>query len=456
MRCSPWHFALALLAAVSLAGCASAPWVNQHIEAVNAEYRELEMYSYEIERENRQLKDTVQSLQDENTQLKGGTVPPRRRTGPFSAPSTNLNSTPRATPRSRPNAEPAPPAEVPEITVPDMPEAPALPPVPRLNPNPPAPNPAAPRPFPSGGAATSRPPANPVSSQKPPETTLPLLPPAPKPPRPILEDPPPAPENLNAPLNELPPPAKKLEGIEPEPVDGKVTHLFLNPIRTHGANFDSQPGDDGLTVVLEPRNQAGQFVPRAAPVSIVVLDPSKEGDAARVARWTLDEQLVRQRISRQRDNRGIQLQLPWTGGVPQTNQLKLFVRYETADGRKVEAQHDLILNPAAQASQRWTPRQGGPARPSDPAAPLVSTPPPTAPHPAATLPSATLSSANPPLPAPAVKSDLTKVIQEPPATQTDVASKEPEAAPVPGLLTPPPPRTPASPAPQRPEWKPFR
>lgn len=451
-----WRFYLLAILAVAtgvatLPGCA-APYVNQHIEAVNAEYRALNAYSYELERENSQLCDEIESLKDEITRLKGGTPAPRR-TGPFSAPGNRTTpSYPRSTPGTSPAVDPdAPMIEVPDAGTPAPMPAPTLPPVPRT-----APPPAAP---PRVGPLVPR---SPVSTQKPAdkpaENSLQLLPSAPKAPRPILEDPPPEPSINNLPAGELPPPLNAPEGVRPEPVDGRVTHLFLNPLLTRGVNLDSTPGDDGLSLVLEPRNQAGEFVPHAATMTIVVLDPTKSGDAARVARWNLDEKLVRQRINRTSTGRGIHLQLPWAGGPPATSQVKLYVQYTTSDGRKVEAQHDVMLNNTATASQRWTPRPGDRPRTTIPTAPLANNPANNA-----TPPS--IADANPPLPAPAVQSDLTKVapqssatttpiaepsqqrIQEPAATQTDIAKQPAGASSSPALLQPPP---------KRPEWQPFR
>ena len=432
------------------AGCAS-PYVGQHIEAVNAEFRALDAYTNQVEMENSRLCDEIEMLKDENTRLRGGSVPARR-TGPFSAPNSSgsRSTTPSKPPSSPRNSTPhaldpdapmpggsrphAVDPDAPMIHIPETPAAPApmpapaLPPVPRTQPR-----------------ASTTVPRSSVSTQKPAESSLPLLPAAP---RPISDDPPPTPKNLPG---ELPPPVN--ENAQPEPIDGRVTHLFLNPLQTHGANFDSNPGDDGLALVLEPRNQSGQFVPQAGALSIVVLDPNKTGDAARVARWNLDEKLVSQRIDRSQAAHGIRLQLPWAGGPPATSQVKLFVQYQTADGRKLEAQHDVTLNPSSQASQRWTPRPGDRPKPQIPTAPLVTAPaiPPTTPN---------VSAVNPPLPAPGVQSDLTKVtpstaappqlIQEPAATQTDVAKQPPATATnSPPLLQPPPPT-------KRPEWQPFR
>jgi hypothetical protein len=43
------HCALATALVVSLLGCRTQPYVNSHIESVNAEYRQLEDYVYALE-----------------------------------------------------------------------------------------------------------------------------------------------------------------------------------------------------------------------------------------------------------------------------------------------------------------------------------------------------------------------------------------------------------------------
>ena len=77
-------------------------------------------------------------------------------------------------------------------------------------------------------------------------------------------------------------------------LDQRVETIHLNPRLTGGADFDAQPGDDGICVLVEPRNRSGDFVPEPARVSVVLLDPTKSDDAARVARWDLDADATRQ------------------------------------------------------------------------------------------------------------------------------------------------------------------
>jgi hypothetical protein len=130
-------------------------------------------------------------------------------------------------------------------------------------------------------------------------------------------------------------------------------------------DFDGQPGSDGLTVLLEPRNAGQQFVPEAGAISIVVLDPARQGDAARIARWDFDRKAVEQLVQNSSETRGLKLELPWPAAPPASGKLQLFVRYETADGRRLQSDREITVAPRTQIVSRWTPRPAA-QRPSAP------------------------------------------------------------------------------------------
>ncbi len=154
------------------------------------------------------------------------------------------------------------------------------------------------------------------------------------------------------------------DDVEAEPTDTRVTHVVIIPDRTHGRNFDGRLGDDGVTVVVEPRNADDRFVPRPGAVSVVVLDPAQEGDQARVARWDLDADEIGYRLRvGSRTSRGIDLKLPWPDKPPAHGDLHVFVRYETDDGRKLEVDGPLVVTLPGQVSQRWTPRPAASSTP---------------------------------------------------------------------------------------------
>ena len=328
---------IACLAALLLAGCRTDPYVNAHIESVNAEYRQLENKLYVAEDENRRMQADIARLEEENRRLRGGAPAPSRsfRGGGGSSPAID-GSIDLSPPEIDFGGDSGPAIEtpgIPPVSTPPIPRSPETDGVPRRTNREDLDRPRFEGPtieLENAPAPTPKPPATPAQPQ-----------PAPAP---LQPDPLPAPQ--------------KEQDIkqEPEPIDARVTQIFLNPLLTGGDSLDREPGDDGLSVVIEPRNKQNQFVPQAGKVSVVVLDPSKQGNAARVARWDFDPDTTKDKLNRVSSSRGIHLRMPWPANPPSSNKLHVFVRYETPDGRKLQADREINIAPPGQYSNRWTPR----------------------------------------------------------------------------------------------------
>jgi len=140
-------------------------------------------------------------------------------------------------------------------------------------------------------------------------------------------------------------------------LDQRVETIHLNPRLTRGADFDGEIGDDGITVLIEPRNRSGAFVPETGRISIVLLDPSKTDEAARIARWDFDADAADEFLQTDSLDRGLLLHLPWQGTIPDCKRLHLFVRYLTADGRKLETDRPIEIESVDLVANRWAPRR---------------------------------------------------------------------------------------------------
>ncbi len=141
--------------------------------------------------------------------------------------------------------------------------------------------------------------------------------------------------------------------------DQRVVAIDLNSRHTGGIELDGTPGDDGISVLIEPRNAAGQFVAKPGAISIVLLDPLQRDEQARFARWDFDLSAARRMMKTQGADRGLHVQVPWTDAPPTTDRLHLFVRYETEDGRVLESQREIVLRLPGLIADRWTPRADG-------------------------------------------------------------------------------------------------
>lgn len=140
--------------------------------------------------------------------------------------------------------------------------------------------------------------------------------------------------------------------------DTRVTHVFMNPRLTGGHNFDIKPGDDGIRVVIEPRNADGQFVPRGSALSIMAFDLAERGAAARVGRWDLNQsQLAPLLQTSEAFGRGFHLHLLWPGDPPRRPDLRLVAMYVTEDGRRLEADQMIFVDLPNRSSVNHPPLQ---------------------------------------------------------------------------------------------------
>jgi hypothetical protein len=175
------------------------------------------------------------------------------------------------------------------------------------------------------------------------------------------------------------------------PADSRdVVSLTLDRFLTAGQDLDGRPGDDGLLVVIQPRDARGRAIEAPAEVSIVVLDPAFTGDAARLARWDFTPAETAARFGRLGAEAAICLDTVWPADPPLHDGLYLFVRYTTADGRKLEAEGPIQIALPGQAPNRWEPAAPAPSplRAGRPTEPRLGSLPEAHPAPIAATPSA--------------------------------------------------------------------
>ena len=171
-----------------------------------------------------------------------------------------------------------------------------------------------------------------------------------------------------------------LSTAKPAVADNKqIQKIVLNRLLTGGYNTSGRSGHDGVMVVIEPRNAKGEVLTAPGELSVVVIDPALGGAESRVARWDFTADEVAARFRKTVVANGIQLEMPWPAEPPQNEDLHVFVRYTTADGRQLEADKPIKVKPpievvernaAAAGNWRGKPRAGDSAAASEPAAPV--------------------------------------------------------------------------------------
>jgi hypothetical protein len=161
---------------------------------------------------------------------------------------------------------------------------------------------------------------------------------------------------------EGPPPARRPPQIDRDlddfsrgaDVDVKVARLVLNSRLTGGYDFDGHPGDEGLLLVVEPQNAAGQYLPFPGELEVEVTDASRGGPEARLARWEFDASETVGAMKKSLFGRGIHLQLPWPGALPSSEKLLVSVRYTPQTGDSLVARREIRVDLIARRSTQGT------------------------------------------------------------------------------------------------------
>ena len=140
-----------------------------------------------------------------------------------------------------------------------------------------------------------------------------------------------------------PPAAETFEGSlnfpKAEVRDGAdVTSITLDRPLARSAG-DNASGKQKLVLGVKPRGDSGQTMPAAGEVAIVVLDETRQDDAGHIARrdFTAKQAATKLRKTPSGPQLRFELDLPADLSQADAERLRVYVRFLTPDGRKLQA-----------------------------------------------------------------------------------------------------------------------
>jgi hypothetical protein len=143
-----------------------------------------------------------------------------------------------------------------------------------------------------------------------------------------------------------------------------VGQLVLNRMLTGGFSTEGRHGDDGVLAVIEPRDANGRRLEAPGDVAVMIVDPSKTGPQAKLARWDFPAAETAKLFRGSGIARGMYVECPWPDRPPENNRLHLYVRYTTRDGRKLETDQYVEVALPGEKAARWTPAEPEPQPPA--------------------------------------------------------------------------------------------
>ena len=165
--------------------------------------------------------------------------------------------------------------------------------------------------------------------------------------------------------------------FRPKSDSRSVASIAIDPAVSGGIGSGDASGDRGLLGAVQPLDARGRLVDAPAEVHVTAFDQSQRGEAARIGRWDFSAAETASLFCRSANGAAIHLAMGWPEQTPKHKNLLVFVRYVTADGRKLEAKQSVEIALAGERTARWTPaEQPRPAeRTVRPEPPLARDPP---------------------------------------------------------------------------------
>jgi hypothetical protein len=349
-----------LLGILGHSGCHQRAYTELYVESMARDKRELEDLVYEFDAEYRALENELSDLRRVNAQLEARlqesekvrqearmqprTVAPEpARTEPAriesnNTPAQNKNPAPRKTPKV--NSEEL---ELPEVIIPKTPP-PILP---------------GGAPADSGDSSILPAPDAPTSGGvKPPRLMEPLRAHAPSGLPSDLSDPSLGKLRISAPsfspvqlasATSVPPQEKK-------PTDLRARQMEFHPSLCRGNNTDGKPGDDGMYLVLVPRNTQQEFVPAIGNLTIVMEETISDDVPRRIGRWEFTANELQEMLEPIGNGQGYHLPLAWQDQIPESNAVDVYIRFTDTDGTTMVNHKQIHLRKSTPGQSTWTPR----------------------------------------------------------------------------------------------------
>lgn len=139
------------------------------------------------------------------------------------------------------------------------------------------------------------------------------------------------------------------------PSDTRIRQIEFHPglcrvIRRHG-----NVGEEGIALVLVPRNQKYEFVAASGKITVVLEEPG-EGQARRLGKWEYTAQEAAELLEPVGSAQGIHLELPWQENKPQTNLIDVYVRFTDDQGITMVNHRQIHLRKPTPGQSTWTPK----------------------------------------------------------------------------------------------------
>jgi hypothetical protein len=148
-----------------------------------------------------------------------------------------------------------------------------------------------------------------------------------------------------------------LKNSKSKPEDLRVRQIDWHPTMCRAQNTDGKPGDDGLYLVLVPRNNAGEFVPSTGSLTLVVEETLADGSVSRIGRYEYTDEELREQLEPIGTAPGLHLPIRFRDRIPSGSSVDVYAKFTSEDGTTMVNRRTIQLRKSvASGPSNWVPR----------------------------------------------------------------------------------------------------
>lgn len=148
-----------------------------------------------------------------------------------------------------------------------------------------------------------------------------------------------------------------LKNTKSKPGDLRVRQIDWHPTMCRAQNTDGKPGDDGLYLVLVPRNNAGEFVPSTGSLTLVVEETLADGSVSRIGRYEYTAEELREQLEPIGTAPGLHLPIRFRDRIPSGSSVDVYAKFTSEDGTTMVNRRTIQLRKSvASGPSNWVPR----------------------------------------------------------------------------------------------------
>ena len=116
----------------------------------------------------------------------------------------------------------------------------------------------------------------------------------------------------------------------------RIENIILNADSVSGYDNNGMAGDDGVNINIELQFSHHDSIGSPGEFTISVIDPEQPADKQRLGLWKFSRHQTDSMVSGDQGRPAFSTKLPWQNGPAEHENLLLFVRLKTDDGRTLE------------------------------------------------------------------------------------------------------------------------